>query len=100
MSADTITAIQIQGISADTLLGQIKKAVKELLPQPQPQTTTDRLLTRKEVCGILQVSLVTVHNWTKAGILNPYRIGNKLRFKESEVLGALQSVNPKQQGND
>lgn len=100
MKANTIPAIQIQGISAETLLGQIKKVVKELIPQPQPQTTTDRLLTRKEVCKMLQVSLVTIHNWTKAGILNPYRIGNKLRFKESEVLEALQSVNQKRQSND
>jgi len=95
MSANLIPAIQIQGITAETLLGQIKEVVKDLIPQPQPQETTDKLITRKEVCKLLQVSLVTVHNWTKQGILNPYRIGNKLRFKESEVLNALQSVNAK-----
>jgi excisionase family DNA binding protein len=95
MSTNTFTAIQIQGISAETLIGQIKEVLKDLLPKPQPQTQTDKLLTRKEVCTLLQISLVTVHNWTKQGILNPYRIGNKLRFKESEVLEALQSVNGK-----
>lgn len=95
MSANTFTAIQIQGINAETLIGQIKEVVKDLIPTPQPQTVKDKLLTRKEVCTLLQVSLVTVHNWTKQGILNPYRIGNKLRFKESEVLEALQSVNGK-----
>ena len=95
MSASTMTAIQIQGITAETLVGQIKEVVKQLIPTPQPQTSTDRLLTRKEVCQLLQISLVTCHNWTKQGILNPYRIGNKLRFKESEVLNALQSVNTK-----
>lgn len=95
MSTNTIPAIQIQGINAETLIGQIKKVVKDLIPPPQPQTLSDRLLTRKEVCKMLQISLVTVHNWTKQGILNPYRIGNKLRFKESEVLEALQSVNIK-----
>lgn len=95
MSANTSTVIQIQGINAETLIGKIKEIVKNAIPQPQPQTTTDKLLTRKEVCKLLQISLVTVHNWTKQGILNPYRIGNKLRFKESEVLEALQSVNSK-----
>ena len=95
MSANTINAIQIQGINAETLISKIKEVVKEVIPQPQPQTIKDSLLTRKEVCTMLQVSLVTVHNWTKQGILNPYRIGNKLRFKESEVLEALQSVNAK-----
>jgi excisionase family DNA binding protein len=95
MGANTINAIQIQGINAETLISKIKEVVKEVIPKPQPQTVTDRLLTRKEVCTMLQVSLVTVHNWTKQGILNPYRIGNKLRFKEIEVLEALQSVNSK-----
>ncbi|TCI85322.1 helix-turn-helix domain-containing protein [Tenacibaculum sp. M341] len=95
MNANLIPAIQIQGITAETLIGQIKEVLKDLNPTQQPQTTTDKLLTRKEVCKLLQVSLVTVHNWTKQGILNPYRIGNKLRFKESEVLEALQAVNPK-----
>jgi excisionase family DNA binding protein len=95
MSTKQIPAIQIQGISAETLIGQIKEVVKNLIPTPQPQTNSDRLLTRKEVCAMLQISLVTCHNWTKQKILNPYRIGNKLRFKESEVLEALQSVNSK-----
>ena len=97
MSTTTIPAIQIQGINAETLIGQIKEIVKKAIPKPQPAATTDKLLTRKEVCKMLQISLVTVHNWTKQGILNPYRIGNKLRFKESEVLDALQSVNGKKQ---
>tara|TARA_R110001606_G_C15227324_1_gene634738 strand:- start:37 stop:333 length:297 start_codon:yes stop_codon:yes gene_type:complete len=95
MGANTIPAIQIQGITAENLIGKIKEVVKDLIPKPQPQTKTDKLLTRKEVCAMLQISLVTCHNWTKQKILNPYRIGNKLRFKESEVLEALQSVNSK-----
>ncbi len=95
MSTEKNNAVQIQGITAETLIGQIKEVVKDLMPTPHPQTQTDRLITRKEVCQLLQISLVTVHNWTKKGILNPYRIGNKLRFKKSEVLEALQSVNSK-----
>lgn len=100
MSKNNFTAIQIQGISAETLIGQIKKVVKELVPQPQQQTPTDRLLTRKEVCEMLQVSTVTVWNWTKTGILTSYRIGNQLRYKESEVLNALQDTNNKTATNE
>lgn len=100
MSANTITAIQIQGISAETLLGQIKEVVKELLPQPQVQTTTERLMTRHEVTKFLGVSLVTLHSWTKANILTAYRIGNKIRYKESEVLKALQQMNNKTLRNE
>ncbi len=103
MSANTITAIQIQGISAETLLGKIKEVVKELLPttEPQqPQTPTDRLMKRQEVADFLGVSLVTLHSWTKANILTAYRIGNKIRYKESEVLKALQQMNNKTLRNE
>ncbi|MDO5106427.1 helix-turn-helix domain-containing protein [Capnocytophaga sp.] len=102
MSANIIPAIQIQGISAETLLGQIKEVVKELLPksQPQVQNPTERLMTRHEVANFLGVSLVTLHSWTKANILTAYRIGNKVRYKESEVLNALQQMNNKTLRNE
>lgn len=92
MSAKELNAVQIQGITAGGLLEKIRQVIKEATPPPQPQSAKDRLLTRREVCELLKISTVTTHNWAKAGILKPYRIGNKIRFKESEVLDALQVV--------
>ena len=94
MSATAITTVQVQGISAETLLGkfdELKSQIKELQQQPQ----ADRLLTRDETAKLLGVSLVTLHNWTKANILTAYRVGNKVRFKENEVLSSLQQINSK-----
>ena len=42
-------------------------------------------LTRKEVSEILKVSLVTLHSWNKKKILNPYRLGNIIRYKLTEI---------------
>lgn len=100
MNENKFTAIQIQGITADTLLGQIKEVVQELIPKPQPQNTTDRLLTCNELCEMLKISEVTRWKWTKDGVLTGHRIGNKLRYKESEVLQALQNTNPKNTNNE
>lgn len=94
MSATAITTVQVQGISAETLLGkfdELKSQIKELQQQPQ----ADRLITRDETAKLLGVSLVTLHNWTKANILTAYRVGNKVRFKENEVLSSLQQINSK-----
>jgi len=41
----------------------------------------------------LQISLPTLHAWTKNNILKSYRIGNKVRYKKDEVLKGLQSIN-------
>lgn len=90
------TTVQIQGIDAETLLQKfesLETQIKQL--QSKPETSTEKLITRDETAELLGVSLVTIHNWVKANILKAYRVGNKVRFKESEVFSALQSINSK-----
>lgn len=54
---------------------------------------TDQLLTREETAKLLSVSLVTLWDWTKKDIIPAYRIGNKIRYKKSEVLKSLHQKN-------
>lgn len=56
---------------------------------PQPQ----EYLTREEVGAILKISMSTVSEWSKNGILNPYRLGNLVRFKQSELDQVLIKIN-------
>lgn len=44
------------------------------------------LLTRKETAEFFRVSLVTLYNWTKYGILVSYRIGTRVYYKRSEII--------------
>ncbi|WP_076548666.1 helix-turn-helix domain-containing protein [Maribacter ulvicola] len=91
-----ITKTEIQGIEASTLLTHfqtLETHLSDLLQAVKPQPDT-QLLTRQEVAKWLDVSLPTLHAWTKNGILQSYRIGNKIRYKKNEVLNALQSINP------
>jgi len=96
MERKDFTTIQVQGISAETLLQKfdnLESQIKELKQQPQP--TTERLITRDETAKLLGVSIVTIHNWVKSNVLIAYRVGNKVRFKETEVFNALQQINSK-----
>ena len=96
MSANAITTVQVQGISAETLLQRfdnLESQIKQLTQQPQ--TPTENLITREQTAKLLGVSLVTLHNWVKLNIIVAYRIGNKVRFKENEVLGSLKQINSK-----
>jgi excisionase family DNA binding protein len=96
MSATDFTTVQVQGISAETLLQRFDYLDSQIkLLQQQPPTSTDRLITRDETAKLLGVSLVTLHNWVKSNILIAYRMGNKVRFKENEVLASLQQINSK-----
>lgn len=53
----------------------------------------DELLNREATSKLLSVSLVTLWDWTRKDIIPAYRIGNKVRYKKSEVLSALQKMN-------
>lgn len=93
---NNLTAIQIQGITAETLLqrfSDLESQIKALQSVQQPQS--DKLITRDDTAKLLGVSIVTIHNWVKSGILTAYRVGNKVRFKESEVFNSLQAINQK-----
>lgn len=50
-------------------------------------------LTRKQVADHLHICTMTVHNWTKCGILNPYRIGKRILYKADEVREAVEKMN-------
>ena len=56
-------------------------------------TESQEYLTREEVGTILKISMSTVSEWSKNGILNPYRLGNLVRFKKSELDHSLININ-------
>lgn len=96
MNNEPIKITQIQGLDAKELLTQFQNLHAEILAIKQnANTKTDELLTRQQTADILQISLVTLWNWTKKNIVPAHRIGNKVRYKKSEILNALQEIHPK-----
>lgn len=87
---------QVHHTSKDDLIQTILTGVEEKLnsfeKNFQPKEPT-QWVTRKEVAEILSISLVTVTDWSKKGILNPFRIANRIRFKKKEVEQALTKIN-------
>ncbi len=60
------------------------------LSTPQPDNA---YLTRKETARILGVSLPTLNDWSKKGLLPSYRISSRIRYKKEEVLNSLNKRN-------
>ena len=83
--------IILQGLTADqffTKLDEIIKnrveiTLKEALKEGSKKKT--QYISRKEVCEIVKISLPTLHQWTKDGLLISYKIGNRVLFKSDEV---------------
>lgn len=86
---------QIHGITSVDFLNEIKE-IKDIfisLSKKQQSDPNDELITRQEASKILKVSISTLDNWKRAGIITSYRIGNKVRYKKSEILDSLTKIN-------
>ncbi|WP_310560883.1 helix-turn-helix domain-containing protein [Flavobacterium sp.] len=88
--------LQLENINANDFKNEIVKDVTNALKgyaETLQNPDNNKLLTRQETAELLSVSLVTLWDWTKKDILPAYRIGNKVRYKKSEILLALQQMN-------
>lgn len=89
---------QLFGISPEELkqsiINEVREELKAITVNFQPVNPPE-YLTRQEVADILKVSLVTLSDWNKKKILNPYRLGNLIRYKRSEIEEALININQK-----
>ena len=56
------------------------------LSTPPPD---NEYISRKETSQILGVSLPTLWDYTKRGLLPSYRIGSRIRYKKEEVFKSL-----------
>lgn len=89
-------AIQFVGISPTQFKTDLLEDVKDLIIESLKAKTKDedQFLTRKEVAELVGgVSVNTVINWAKKGILTEYGIGSLIRYKKSEVKQALIKLN-------
>ncbi len=83
----------IESITTTELKSLVSEAVKEQLERLHPTTPKDpEFLNRKQVADILDISLVTLNDWTKRGLIPALRIGTRIRYKKAEVFEALKQV--------
>lgn len=88
--------IQIENTNITDFKKEIISSVSEVFKDfanSLQVTDNDVLLSREETSKLLSVSLVTLWDWTRKDIIPAYRIGNKVRYKKSEVLSALKQMN-------
>ena len=69
----------------------ISKILEEIISNKQPKQNPE-FITSKEAASILKITLPTLYEWRRKGIVKAYRIANKIRFKQSEVEGSLTEI--------
>ncbi len=81
------------------ILEQIKTTIRETIIEVlnQGQITNependDELISIIDAANLLKVSVPTIHNWKRVGIIPSYKKGRKVYFKRSEVISSLNKV--------
>lgn len=69
----------------------VKARWRLLLAQVLAGTVIEQLLSARELAEILGFSASTVVDWAEAGRLPAFKVGGRLRFRESEVLAWLET---------
>lgn len=91
MKAETI---QLIGITPeefkDLIVGEVKEELRKL---DSEKSQVPVYLTRKEVSKLLRVSLVTLHDWNKRGLLVACRVGRGVRYRRSDVISYVDGAN-------
>jgi excisionase family DNA binding protein len=93
MDLQILTSIPYEKLLED-LTARFKESLPIYEPTPSVVDKTDELLTRKQAAETLGISLPTLYDWSKKGILKPYRISSRIRYKKKEVLSALKQIKP------
>jgi excisionase family DNA binding protein len=86
--------ILLNGISVSELLKEMEQLLERKLDaREKAQNNIPKYLTRKEASVLLKISLPTLNEWTKEGLLISYQIDNRILYKANEVDGALRKRN-------
>ena len=89
---------QVYGITPEELkesiLTEVRSELQNLTRHFKPVEPPE-YLSRQETAELLKVTVVTLSDWNKKGILIPYRLGNLIRYKRSELDDALIRINAK-----
>ena len=75
------------------------REIIESKPAPIQGAIPESYLTRQEVAAILKISLPTLNELSKSGLLPSYRIASNIRYKASDIEQALINNTPKKQKN-
>ncbi|WP_160136253.1 helix-turn-helix domain-containing protein [Chryseobacterium sp. c4a] len=68
----------------------VRKVVNQMQVEQQTSKDEKQVYTRVETAELLNVSVTTLHNWNKQGILKPSaKVGKRVYYSKDEVLSRL-----------
>lgn len=93
MASQVITtqfeASEFRTILSECVSETVRREIASLI---SPSAPPKQILTRQETAEYLSISLQTLHDYTKRGVIQAYRLGYKVRYKLADVESALDKI--------
>lgn len=85
--------IILSGLTPAELFSRLESILDELINKlPENTSVGPKYLSRQEVSEILKISLPTLNDWSKRGVLKQYKIGNRVLYRKDEVESAIENT--------
>ncbi len=83
-------------MSKDEFFAALTLVVKNVIEGKDKGEKKESLLSPEEARKVWQpaISKVTLHRWTKDGLVPSHRIGGRVYYKHSELVGAVKEIRP------
>ena len=84
------------GVAYTQLIEDVRAVIRHELQHHAPAgavgnaATADELLSIREAAALLGVTVQTVHEWKRRGLLKYHKLGSRSYLKRADVLAALQ----------
>ncbi len=82
----TYEPIEFESFLVECVSKSVKTEISKLLESQKPEKN---IYTRQETAELLGISLPTLNEYTKQGIITAYRLGSSVRYKLDDVERAL-----------
>lgn len=94
----TKNVIQMHSVNPEEFKDQILEGVKkqlEIFSKNFKSKEYNLWISRKEAAEILGVTYPTLLDWNKKGMLHPFKVGHRVRYRRADIEKLLLSSNNK-----
>jgi hypothetical protein len=88
----TSNSTLIQNVTAEEFSETLRLIVREEISAIQTKESTPRFLSRQEVANLLKISLPTLNEYTRTGIIKGSRIGSRILYDELSIKEAVKDI--------
>jgi len=92
MSQRNVTIAFSEEEFKEVIFNAVSKAIAEINITNSPIETQKQIFTRKETAKMLGISLTTLYNYTKQGVIKSCTVGYSVRYSKEDIDAALVEV--------